>query len=230
LTAAELPKAALVYPIVFAQAEDGLHPFAVLGLSANENLYLEGDAWVASYLPASVRLYPFRFAGERILIDEAAPHFSGEEGAALFDESGAPSAALNEQLAFLRNCYAAEVDTAAWVARMAALGLLIEQDINVVSPQGKRYTLQKFHVIDAAKIPLLPDTVLTTLARDGSLALIHAHLLSLEHLVSLATRRDGLVEPVAELGVSGALFGADPGLPSVGEIDALADVEQATKH
>lgn len=192
LGAEEIPRAALAYPVVFARTENGFHPFALLGLSETENLYLEDNKWLANYIPAAVRSYPFRFAGERVLIDESAPHFEGEKGAELFDESGSPSTALNEQLTFLGACRTAELETSAWVERLVKLDLLVERHAEVVSPQGRRYRLQGFYMVDAARIPLLADKDLTVLARDGSLSLIYAHLLSLEHLISLAARRDRL--------------------------------------
>jgi hypothetical protein len=63
LTAAEFPAAALEYSIVFLGSEEAPTPVVLLGLNAEENLYLEdGHRWKARYIPAFVRRYPFVFS------------------------------------------------------------------------------------------------------------------------------------------------------------------------
>jgi hypothetical protein len=198
LAAGEITKAALSYPVLFIRTETGFHPIALLSLIRDENQYLSGDAWQATYIPAAIRLYPFRLAGEQVLIDESAPNFADAEGEPLFTAEGEPTPVLNTALGFLRTCHAAEAETQRWCEHLAKLELLTGQRLDVVSPRGTRYRLDGFHVVDAAKIALLPDTTLTLLVRDGSLALIHAHLLSLEHLVTLAAQRDRLGDDLAK--------------------------------
>ncbi len=191
LATGEMAKAALHYPLLFVRTDAGFHPVALLSLVQNENQYLDGDTWRATYVPAALRVYPFRLAGEQVLIDESAPHFSNKDGEVLFTEKGEPTPILADALNFLRTCHAAEEQTQAWCKHLDELSLLVDRSVDVVSPQGARYRLEGFYVVDTIKIGLLPDTVLTVLVRDGSLALIHAHLLSLEHLVTLAAWRDG---------------------------------------
>lgn len=191
LAIAEIAKAALSYPILFVPIEEGFHPIALLSLVSNENQYLDGEKWNARYIPAAVRIYPFRLAGEQVLVDESAPHFASHDGELLFTDMGEPTPVLNEALGFLRAYHAAEADTQQWCKRLADLGLLVERQVEVVSPKGERYRLEGFFVVDAVKITQLSDAELAALARDGSLSLIYAHLSSLEHLITLATQRDG---------------------------------------
>src|SRR5580765_904992 len=62
LTTAEFGLVARDYPIVFAgEGNDVSLPAALLGLSANSNLFVDDSgAWIADhYIPAFLRRYPF---------------------------------------------------------------------------------------------------------------------------------------------------------------------------
>lgn len=192
LVAAEIPKAGRSYPVLFARQDDKVQPVALLSLVEGENQFLEGDTWLAEYVPAAIRAYPFRLAGEQVLIDESAAMLSETEGDALFAEDGQPAACLTGAIDFLREFYVADAATRAWCERISTLGLLGERQAEIVSPQGVRYRVDGFWAVDEAKLATLSDDVLAALVKDGSLALIYAHLLSLEGLVALAARRDAI--------------------------------------
>jgi hypothetical protein len=65
LAAAEFGDACKEFPIVFVKAgkeadgTDAIAPIAVLGMVADDNLYLHDGQWRAQYMPAVLRLYPF---------------------------------------------------------------------------------------------------------------------------------------------------------------------------
>ena len=68
LAALEFADAAVDFPIVFVkvaspQGEPEMTPVAVFGLTAGENLYVQGSSWRARYVPAMLRMYPFGVAG-----------------------------------------------------------------------------------------------------------------------------------------------------------------------
>ena len=63
MMAAEFPSAATEDAIVFAGNESVVMPALILGLRANENLYLTaGSKWDVKYVPAFLRRYPFVFS------------------------------------------------------------------------------------------------------------------------------------------------------------------------
>ncbi len=190
IAVAEIPRAALSYPVMFVRNDSGFQPVALLSLVPNENQFLDGDAWQASYIPAAVRVYPFQLYGEQVLIDTESAALSTAEGEALFNESSEPTALLNERLDFLRACQAADAETQRWCTRLAERGLLVERHADVVSPAGVHYQLDGFYTVDGEKLAALPDADLANLLRDNSLMLIHAHMLSLDNLIGLAAQRD----------------------------------------
>src|SRR5947208_9085764 len=51
------------YPILFRREEDGgFNAVAIVGLERGENLFIEGGAWTAHYVPATLRRGPFFLA------------------------------------------------------------------------------------------------------------------------------------------------------------------------
>lgn len=190
ISADEIKRTALDYPVLFIKADNAFQPMALLSLVENHNQYVNEGKWDTSYIPVAIRSYPFRLVGEQVLIDEDAPHLTDSQGEALFTKDSQPTEVLKQALDSLRACYAAEEQSKQWCESLAKLDLLIEKQVEVMSPVGQSFRLDGFHIIDADKIDSLPDDELTRLVRDGSLARIHAHLLSLENLLVLAGRHD----------------------------------------
>jgi hypothetical protein len=114
LAATELPQAALEYPVLFVHSGERdaagratVSPIALLGLAQGENLCVEGTRWLARYVPAFIRRYPFltgRAAGDAapgVMLDTAWSGLSPTEGEPLFDAQGRPAPALQQHLALL---------------------------------------------------------------------------------------------------------------------------------
>ena len=76
VAAAEFADVCRDFPIVFVRAgkepdgRDQIAPIAVLGLTQNENLYVDGTRWRGQYLPALLQSYPFCVAR----VDEQVRH------------------------------------------------------------------------------------------------------------------------------------------------------------
>ena len=107
--AAEFAGAALEYAVVFGGTGDAVMPVTVLGVRADENLYVTKEGgWQAKYIPAFVRRYPFVFFsrddGKRfpLCIDEAFPGFNQSgRGKRLFGDDGKPTPYVENLLKLL---------------------------------------------------------------------------------------------------------------------------------
>lgn len=63
----EAPQVALNFPIVFINENNTFAPFALLGLGKEENLFVSDQGqWLASYIPAILRRFPFFMGKARI--------------------------------------------------------------------------------------------------------------------------------------------------------------------
>lgn len=57
----EIGRAVNSFPLVFVKQEDNFIISALLGLASGENLFLSNEGrWLGNYIPALIRVYPFR--------------------------------------------------------------------------------------------------------------------------------------------------------------------------
>lgn len=193
LLISEFLECAREYPIVFTRSEAGYVPAALLGLRESENLFIGPEGkWDARYVPAFVRRYPFvpgkGAQGEMLVcIDEASPCFDTDVGEPLF-RAGKPTAQLDHAMKFLGEFHQATLATEALGQRLEALGLLRQADSLAQLNDGRQFRLNGLNVVDESKLRNLDRDVVHELFVAGSLALIHAHIVSLGNLGALADR------------------------------------------
>lgn len=187
LASVELFEASREYPVIFTVSADGsVLPLALMGLAEGENLFVDADgSWLGGYLPAYVRRYPFITTDASgpmtVCFDEAFDGFNREGGVPLF-EQGQQTPKLEEILVFLQDYYQQIQQTRQFGAMLAQAGLLTQINAQANLTDGSSYALNGMLVVDEQKLNQLPDSDIVRLFRNGSLALIHAHLLSLRNL------------------------------------------------
>lgn len=185
LNAVELAHAARSYPIVFATSAPAF-PIAVLGLREQQNLFLNAaGAWrEGTYIPAYLRRYPFIFAQSpgsdqlTLCVDETAPHLVDGKDRPLF-EDGKPTAHTDNALKF---CMAFETEREKTVPFAKALdqsGILVENRADVNLAGGEKLQIGGYRIIDQAKFDALPDATILEWRRQGWLAPIYAHFMSM---------------------------------------------------
>jgi hypothetical protein len=200
LAAVEFGDAAKEYPIVFVRAgnmPDGkavVAPLAVLGLKTGSNLFVEGDKWTGNYVPAYVRRYPFVMArleekstDVAICFDKEWPGFSETAGEALFKD-GEPTQFLLDAKAFLENFEQESERTRLICNLLQELELLREMRFEATLPDGEKLTVDGFLAVDEEKYAKLPDDKVLHLHRNGLIALLEMHRLSLTNMNRLVGR------------------------------------------
>ena len=194
LMAIEFPSAAGQFPIVFGGTGTDLMPAAVLGLRANENLFVgPGGVWNASYVPAFLRRYPFAFSRideERFIlcIDETFPGFNRDgRGQRLFTDDGVLMPHVNDVVRFLQDYNTRSLDTKRFCDRLLALDLLEPMRANGTIA-GEPWTLTGFQVINRERLKSLPPETIAELMRGDELELIYLHLHSLRAFETMPQR------------------------------------------
>lgn len=178
----ELPKACMSLPVCFTEHGDGFMPAALLGLSAGKNLYVApGGKWLAPYVPAAYRGYPFALAATEgkkvVLCADMESDLIGENHAeSFFDESGEVSQSITKVLDFLNQVRADRERTERVCKLLQQHGLVVPWEVGVKG--AYRVDEQKFNGVDA-------DT-LASLQKGGALPLIYCQLLSMQHAQTLA--------------------------------------------
>lgn len=196
LNAAEMPRAALDYPVAFLRdAQTGeFIPVAVLGLRAQQNLFVDAEGrWREHrYIPAFFRRYPFCLADIPSADGQQARHMIcvqedqlAPSARPLFDTQGNSTATWEPILKLLEAVESARQQTRVLTRRLEALQLLMPFDALGVPQQGEPLRLQGLHRVDEKKLQEIAGKDLRTLMKKGELRCIYAHLVSLENFARL---------------------------------------------
>jgi hypothetical protein len=198
LAAAELPNAAVAYPIVFARVESGYMPFALLGIKAGANLFVgpHGE-WLGRYIPASLRSQPFAFGRDQggrsvLCIDAHSPLVNESEGERFFDENGEPSEAFRQVMEFMQVIERGRAAAHVACEALARHNCFAPLAVPVKIPGSPDQRFDGLFQVSEAALAALPDEAFLELRKAGGLLLAYAHLLSLQNMAalgSLAARR-----------------------------------------
>lgn len=190
LLAGEFVEATKEYPIVFVKANNTgntLQPMALLGLKNGENLFVAADGtWVARYVPAFVRRYPFILADTgnnqfTVCMDQSYAGFNLDDGVPLF-EAGGETDFLKNMIQFVTDFHRNSELTAKFTEKLNTLGLLEEKNLKAELNDGREFMVQGFSVVNEEKLLKLDAKDVQNLFTSGELALIYAHLMSLSNL------------------------------------------------
>ena len=199
----EFPIASRDYPLVFISSDNGQSyaPMLVLGLAAQQNLFVMGDdTWDRrTYLPAYVRRFPFcmtrvmvdgKEAPERVAcVEKIAVNDKGEK---LFDDNGQalPEWQQREKLLFE---FEADLARTEEMCKLLARHQLLEPFTMQATPNaGEPLQLTGMFRVSEEKLAQLDGAVLQDLAAKGVLGRIYAHLISLDNFRRLLDRRASL--------------------------------------
>ena len=189
------------YPIVLRRTGERVwRAFALLGLDAGENLFLDGASWRARYVPALAQRGPFSIgvSGEgdepMIHIDMDHPRVSRSDGEPLFRDHGGNAPYLDHVARVLQVIYAGAEIAPAMFAEFEAAGLIAPVTLEIELPDGRKYRVPDCHTIDAAALAGCEGATLAALnARDFLRAAvwIGSSLGNVARLIELKVRADG---------------------------------------
>ena len=188
----EIPLALCDYPIVLIKdgATGQFRLVALLGFTANRNLYVLGGNWAATYLPLNVLRLPFYLGapegGEpELCIDEASSLIGATPGHALFDSNGTETPFLTGRRALLQTMRTDAEKTAAFISAITAARLVTPMTITLHHADQHQQDIEGAYTIDPLALETLDDVALLRLHRDGHLGAIHAVMHSLGQLTRL---------------------------------------------
>ncbi|SMN11050.1 SapC-like S-layer protein [uncultured Candidatus Thioglobus sp.] len=206
VAAIEFMKIACEYPIVFCLGSDGaIFPVVILGLRKDENLYInKAGQWLANYIPAYIRRYPFILASDKsisgegtdqetpekftVCIDSDWKGFNTKEkGEQLFD-LGNESEMLQKSIDFLKEYQLHVEKTQDFCAKLKELSVLESMQATVKLSNGENISLGGFLGVNRKKIKDLDKTILSYLVEKDYMELIYAHFTSLNNLELLGNR------------------------------------------
>lgn len=196
LMAVEFANAASEYPVVFGGTGDAVMPAVILGLRADENLFVGADGnWQGKYVPAFLRRYPFVFSSRdegktfTLCIDEAFPGINQEgRGQPLFAEEGKPSAYVDGVLKFLQQYQVEFTRTKQFCDKLRELNLLEPMQAQLKLASGEQRVLTGFSAVSRGRLKTLSTETLAELVRSDELELIYSHLHSMRNFDAMRAR------------------------------------------
>lgn len=210
LTSDEFISASRHYPIVFSAGDNSV-PLALMGLNEGVNVFVDAEGKLINpvYVPAYIRRYPFLLAKLRRDSDEMSLCFDpkseavGEyaDGDPLFVD-GQPSEHTTAILGFCEQFEQAGQRTGQFMEELNKSGLLMDGEVSIEAQNAAQpFVYRGFKMVDEAKLRELRGDVLRKMTQNGMLALIFAHLFSLQLMREIfATQvNQGKMPQVAEL-------------------------------
>lgn len=189
--AGEFAAAATCCPVLFTKdLTDGrFFAGAMFGFKPGENLVgaLEERG---GFEPLMLRRDGYFISGQQIAIDREHARFSETDGEPLFDDAGAPSAALRAVQRVLGEIHAGIEQTQAFIAAMTELKLIEPIDLSLTFADGERLSLQGLYTVSLDRLRDVDDAAALRLFRAGHLQLAYLMTASLRHLGRLAHRRN----------------------------------------
>lgn len=211
LTIEEFVFAQRHYPIVFSSGNPSV-PLALMGLNEGVNVFTDDDGMPTRdiYVPAYVRRYPFMLARLRQETDELSLCFDPtagvigdfEEGDPLFDGTE-PSVSVKATLEFCEQFEQAGARTGLFVEELIQNKLLIDGEVTIQPDGGGQpFVYRGFQMVSEERLRDLRGDVLRKMTQSGMMALIFAHLFSLNLLrdVFAMQMQQGKV-PLPDLGI-----------------------------
>ena len=198
LTVEEFVFAQRHFPIVFSAGDQPV-PLALMGLNEGVNTFVddEGKLTAPVYVPAYARRYPFLLAKlqpeseDLSLCFDPSSDLIGEfdDGNPLFDGTE-PSDSCKATLDFCRNFEEAGNRTTAFVAELEKHNLLMDGEVSIQQEGLEQpFIYRGFKMVDQEKLREVRGDVLRTWNQNGLLALVFAHLFSLDHMRELFAKQ-----------------------------------------
>lgn len=189
LTVEEFPQAQRHFPIVFTAGESPV-PIALMGLNEGVNTFFDDEGTMIDqvYVPAYVRRYPFLLAkldtnnDQLSLCLDPDSGLVGEfdEGEPLFTD-GQPSTATQNILKFNEQFEQAGMKTQNFMEELKKHDLLMDGEVSIRRDDSEQpFVYRGFQMVDQAKLREVRGDVLRSWNQNGLIALIFAHLFSLD--------------------------------------------------
>ena len=196
------------YPIFFAKdGESGqFYPLALFGFQRDENLYLNGSHWDATYMPMMVERNPFLIGfqqspdvenGEKrpvVSINVESPRVSETEGEALFSDDGEPSEYLQKSMENLQTIHRGHEQNKAFIAVLLENDLLEGFNLDITLKDGSNNRLEGFYTINEEKLAGLQAETLGKLHEQGFLQAIYMAVASFSRVSGLIAKKNASLD------------------------------------
>lgn len=202
----ELYPTAASLPLFFLNDPMGTLVVAPIKINQHhQDTVLSKDArWLGGYIPAFLRLYPFACAPSselgnpaQILIDSQSKYFlSGPSENRIFDVTGHPTLKFENVVSAIKKYSDGVALMSQAASQLSKLNLLMSAR---TIPTFDDTTYDNMYVVNATALQAIKPSKMLSLCKNGTLALVYAHLTSLEQAHRLRSLGKSLASINAKL-------------------------------
>ena len=192
------------YPIFFRKdpANGEYQSIVLLGFSKDENLFLDGDRWDASYVPGIIARGPFLIGFQRqesggetrdapvIHVDLDHPRVSQTDGLPIFKPQGGNSPYLDRVASILNGIREGLELSKAMFAAYAEFDLIEPVKVEVKTHADETYSLLGLHTLNHEKLAALDGASLEKLNKAGFLRGAYLVIASVGNVRRLMERKE----------------------------------------
>ena len=193
VTAQEIGRAALDYPVVFTPG-DAIRPVVILSLVPGKNAFVTERGWQAgTYVPAAFRRYPFVLGKPDesgrgpFCVDATKLEPATSDERRLFVDGG-NSKLLDNAIKLCTEFHTAMNETETLCKVMAEHGLFRVSESKVRKPDGTERSTGTYRVIDRDVLAKLDDATVLDFHKRGILAMMACQMASLAQMEKIALR------------------------------------------
>ena len=187
------------FPLVFVTNKDteDFMPVAIMGLQEGQNLYCQEEPFPAHVVPVGFGNAPFAITATddsrdqfAVLVDEESALLSDSEGEHVFTDDGNKTEYMEARIEGLVQAAQQNHQTQEITKYLAEKGLLMTQQVRLQhSPDGRLYNIDGIYVVDEQKFNELSEKDFLDMRSRGLIALVYAHLNSLQQLRRVSERQ-----------------------------------------
>ncbi len=179
----EVQLAVCDYPVAFLKdAQTGQFVLmALFGFDPQQNCFVHGNSWHATFVPRSILLRPLALVGAplTLALDEASPLVQGQSGKRLFDPAGLETDFLTNIRAGVSTMLETFQAAHRFAKACSAHGLIKPLLLDLTDIQGGSRRIEGLYQISQTALQELAEADVLALHRDGFLQTIYAMIHSL---------------------------------------------------
>lgn len=186
LAGTEIVQASREFPIVFPES-GRMVPVALMGYAPHNNLWIDQDgSWKGRYVPAHIRRYPFVLgeqskAGRFVMMVDPGALTDDGNGEVLFEDGKMPVGGIVERAREFLTTFQRELnETETFFAPLREADVLVSRVFTVRNGEEQVGQVRDLQIVDTEKLAALDDATLAKWVRSGLMAMVIAHLHSLQ--------------------------------------------------